>query len=49
VDGGGDYFFVDCSTAAGSVSFYRGDSSTGEPLLDLELTFEQFWQSLKPE
>jgi SMI1-KNR4 cell-wall len=49
IDGGGDYFFVDCSTSEGSVSFYRGDSSDGERLLDLDLAFEQFWSSLKSE
>jgi SMI1 / KNR4 family (SUKH-1) len=49
IDGGGDYFFVDCSTSEGSVSYYRGDSSDGERLLDLNLAFEQFWSSLKSE
>jgi hypothetical protein len=49
IDGGGDYFLADCSTSEGSVSFYRGDSSDAERLLDLDVSFEQFWNSLKSE
>jgi hypothetical protein len=49
VDGGGDYFFVDCSTSEGVVYFYRGDSAERERLLDLKLGFDEFWASLKSE
>jgi cell wall assembly regulator SMI1 len=49
VDGGGDYFFVDCSTPDGRVFFYRGDSRLGDRLVDLKLSFQGFWESLRPE
>jgi hypothetical protein len=49
VDGGGDYFFVDCSTPEGSVYFYSSDSVNDDHLLSLEIGFEQFWLSLKDE
>ncbi len=49
IDGGGDYFFIDCSTADGAVHFYRSDSLKSEKLLNLELNFNTFWSSLKGE
>jgi hypothetical protein len=49
VDGGGDYFFVDCSTLDGQVYFYRSDSISSERLVNLNLAFKQFWSSLKVE
>jgi hypothetical protein len=46
VDGGGDYFFVDCSTEDGEVSFFSADDHSLLPLL---LGVQHFWQALKPE
>lgn len=47
VDAGGDYFFVDTTTSEGRVYFYRHDTASSNPLLDLRVGFEQFWSSLK--
>ena len=49
IDGGGDYFFVDCSTSNGAVFFYKSDSAASDHLLNLKLGFEQFWGLLKGE
>jgi hypothetical protein len=49
VDGGGDYFFVDCASPSGRVYFYRSDTNGTDPLVDLRLGFQEFWESLKPE
>lgn len=49
IDGGGDYFFVDCSTPNGDVCFYRSDSAANEHLPNLKLGFDQFWGLLKGE
>ncbi len=50
IDGGGDYFFVDCSSDAGMVFFYRSDTSDeGSPLLPLGVTIDEFWRRLKDE
>lgn len=49
VDGGGDYFFVDTATPEGAVYFYRHDTASSEPLLNLKVGFEQFWSLLKDE
>ena len=52
VDGGGDYFFADCSDPSAPVHFFRGDywgSNRGKCDVNLSLTFEAFWRSLKPE
>ncbi len=46
IDAGGDYFFVDCSTQKGAVHFYRGDSAKGRQLVNLNLDFDGFWNSL---
>ncbi|MBZ9794587.1 SMI1/KNR4 family protein [Mesorhizobium sp. ES1-4] len=43
VDGGGDYFFVDTSTAEGAVYFYRSDTVRDEKLVPLNLNFAAFW------
>src|SRR5262245_5551703 len=49
IDGGGDYFFVDCGSPKGRVFFYRGDTDEHNRLVDLGLGFEEFWASLTPE
>lgn len=50
VDGGGDYFFVDCSSANGMVHFYRSDSPVNEEsLVSLGVGIGAFWSKLKPE
>lgn len=49
VDGGGDYFFVDCSTSDGVVHFFRSDSARGAHLLNLRVGYKKFWPLLKPE
>ena len=49
IDGGGDYFFVDCGTVKGRVFFYRGDTDEHNRLVDLGLDFEDFWASLRSE
>lgn len=50
VDGGGDYFFVDCASEHGAVLFYRSDVTDGEdPLLALGVNIDEFWSSLKEE
>ena len=49
VDGGGDYFFVNCSSPDGAVFFYRSDTADDQPLLDLGVGFAEFWTQLKAE
>jgi hypothetical protein len=49
VDGGGDYFFVDCKTAEGAVYFYRSDTGFDEKLVPLGLNFDKFWGALVSE
>jgi hypothetical protein len=52
VDGGGDYFFVDCTNKNCSVYFFSGDSFFNNPdegLLDLNLDFQSFCDALKEE
>jgi len=49
VDGGGDYFFIDCDTAEATVYFLRSDTTHGPRLLNLKLNFSQFWAELKSE
>ena len=49
IDGGRDYFFVDCSTSNGAVYYYKSDSADRNHLLNLKLGFEQFWGLLKGE
>jgi hypothetical protein len=46
VDGGGDYFFVDCSTEDGEVSFFSADDRSLLPLL---IGIKDFWRALKAE
>jgi hypothetical protein len=46
VDGGGDYFFVDCSSANENVSFFVGDDRS---LLRLSVGLPEFWARLKQE
>ncbi len=48
VDAGGDYFFVDCEMPNASVYFYRSDRPEN-PLLNLNLSLEEFWECLQPE
>ena len=50
VDGGGGYFFCDCSSEEGLVSFYRHDTAfEDERVLSLGLGFSAFWVSLRSE
>lgn len=50
VDGGGDYFFVDCSSPFGAVYFYKSDTFEKEVgLLPLEVSIKEFWSRLKAE
>jgi hypothetical protein len=49
VDGGGDYFFVDCASPEGAVYIYRSDTSLDDRLLDLRMELDDFWASLKEE
>lgn len=50
MDGGGDYFFIDCNTPIGEVYFFRSDRSSGSsPLVALNLGIRSFWESMKPE
>lgn len=48
VDGGGDYFFVDCSTTDGEVHLYRHDTARA-PLIPLSIGLNQFWDRLQPQ
>ena len=47
VDGGGDYFFIDCDS--GGVYFMKSDRYPNIELVDLHLDLDGFWQSLKNE
>ena len=47
VDAGGDYFFVNCIDANSPTFFY--DSHVNAQLIDLERSFEGFWDSLEIE
>lgn len=50
VDGGGDFFFVDCASSHGSVYFYRSDTaSEADRLVNLEVQIDDFWLQLKDE
>ena len=50
VDGGGGYFFCDCSSQEGLVSFYRHDTAYEDKrLLPLGLGFSAFWASLRSD
>lgn len=49
IDGGGDYFFVDTTSEDGCVLFFRADEDPGEELLDLGVSFEEFWSLLSYE
>lgn len=50
VDGGGDYFFVDCSSENGMVFLYRSDFAVDDgPLVPLKVGVGEFWSRLKPE
>jgi hypothetical protein len=52
VDGGGDYFFADCSNPDARVYFFRGDywlSDREKCVVDLSVNFEGFLTHLKPE
>jgi hypothetical protein len=48
VDGGGDYFYVDCSSREGDVYLYRHDTAN-EPRVNLGIGLDGFWKRLKPE
>ena len=49
VDGGGDYFFVDCRTAEGRVHLFRADDDPPEQLQDLGVGIAGFGARLRPE
>ena len=52
VDGGGDYFFVDCDTPVATVYFFRGDywsDDKSECLFCLSMGIEEFITRLKAE
>ncbi|WP_371861258.1 SMI1/KNR4 family protein [Pseudoduganella lutea] len=46
IDGGGDYFFADCSTEIAEVSFFSGELRS---LIPLSIGISEFWMKLKPE
>ena len=46
-DAGGDYFFLDTSLPNGSVYLLRHDTDSLNPLIRLNLGFNEFWASLK--
>ena len=47
VDGGGDYFLVNCDS--GAVYFMKSDRYPDIELVDLHLDLEGFWESLQDE
>jgi len=47
VDRGGNYFFVDCSSAKGSESFYRFNTNAEDPLLRLGIGVKKLWTHLE--
>lgn len=51
VDGGGDYFFVDCQESEATVYFYRSDGffAPDDPLIKVCPTLTDFWDSLTSE
>ena len=52
VDGGGDYFFADCSDPNGQVYFFNGEAwfdDRDRCLVKLPVDFDGFFASLKPE
>lgn len=49
IDGGGDYFFADCTTSDARVFFYRSDTADADHLLNLDMGLEEFWSFLKSE
>jgi len=48
VDGGGDYFYVDCSTEDGMVYLYRHDTAF-EHIVPLNVGIDEFCSRLKPD
>jgi hypothetical protein len=48
VDGSGDFFYVDCSSASGMVYLYRHDDMP-KPLVALNVSIDEFWSRLKPD
>lgn len=48
VDPGGDYFYVDTSSADGTVYLYRHDTAF-EHLIPLNVGLDEFWSRLKPD
>jgi cell wall assembly regulator SMI1 len=52
VDGGGDYFFVDCSDPAASIYFFRSEHWLDDRercFVKLPVSFDEFWLGLKPD
>jgi cell wall assembly regulator SMI1 len=48
VDGGGNYFFVDCHSSDASVYFFDHDTA-GEHVRALDIGIDEFWNRLKGE
>ena len=49
VDGGGDYFFVDCNSPNANVYFLTFDNFPNSTKVDLQMGLDTFWLSLQPE
>jgi hypothetical protein len=50
VEGGGDYFLVDCSSESGEVFYYRHDTAfENNRVRSLGVDLEGFWDKLKEE
>ncbi|QDV21468.1 SMI1 / KNR4 family protein [Gimesia panareensis] len=47
VDGGGDYFFINCNT--GGIHYIKSDRYPEMELIDLQTNLDGFWQLLQPE
>jgi cell wall assembly regulator SMI1 len=48
VDPGGDYLYVDCSSASGAVYLYLHDTGS-DHLVSLNVSLDDFWSRLKRE
>lgn len=48
-DGGGDVFFVDCSSENGAVYLWHHELGDDDPLVCLHVGVDEFWTRLKPD
>jgi cell wall assembly regulator SMI1 len=48
-DGGGDIFFVDCSSENGTVYLWHHELGDDNPLVPLNVGLDEFWSRLKPD